>query len=29
VHQQEWPEADQPDHRGDQNCDGGVRAHST
>ena len=29
VHKQEWPKADQPDHRGDQDRDGGVRAHCT
>jgi len=29
VHQQEWPDSDQPDHPGDQNRDGGVRTHRT
>ena len=29
VHQQERPEAYQPDHRGDKNRDGSVRAHCT
>jgi len=29
VHQQEWRITDQPDHRGDKNRDGGVRAHCT
>jgi len=29
VHQQEWPDSDQPDHRGYQNRDGGVRTHCT
>jgi len=27
VHQQEWPDADQADHAGDQYRNGGVRAH--
>jgi hypothetical protein len=29
VQQQEGPDADQPAHRGNQNCDGGVRTHRT
>jgi len=29
VNQQEWPEANQPDNRGDKNRDGDVRTHCT
>ena len=29
MHQQEGPDADQPDHRGDENRDGSIRTHRT